>query len=163
MSARVRRLPCKRQSLSATLSLSSRRTPRSRSWHKRLPSAMPSFPSCAPSSRALPQSARAQASARRLRPVPTLKRRMPSFSEKSTICVRSWSVKMTKPSSSSRRRAMLLKTIWLHAMRRLPNYRQSSLRRTRPRRWRLPPPRPSRSVSSMPLAARPSARLLTIA
>lgn len=31
------------------------------------------------------------------------------------------------------------------------------------RRWRLPLPRQSRSVSSMPLAARPSARLLTIA
>lgn len=79
-----------RQILSATLNLSSRRTPRSRSWHKRLPSATLSLPSCAPSSRALPQSARAQVSARRLRPVPMLKRKTPSFSEKSTICVRSW-------------------------------------------------------------------------
>lgn len=69
-----------RQSLSATLNLPSRRTLQLNSWHKRLPSAMPSFPSCAPSSRALPQSARAQASARRLRPVPTLKgeRRAPA-------------------------------------------------------------------------------------
>ena len=41
--------------------------------------------------------------------------------------------------------------------------RPGSPRRTRPRRWRLPLPRQSRGVSSMPLAARPSARLLTIA
>lgn len=54
-----------RQSLSATLSLSSRRTLRIRNWRKRLPSAMLSLPSCALSSRALPQSARVQASARR--------------------------------------------------------------------------------------------------
>lgn len=36
-----------------------------RNWRKRLPSAMLSLPSCALSSRALPQSARVQASARR--------------------------------------------------------------------------------------------------
>ena len=52
-----------------------------------------------------------ESASQRLRPVPTLKRKTPSFSEKSTICVRSWSAKMTKLSSSSRRRATLLKTI----------------------------------------------------
>lgn len=62
-----------RQSLSATLSLSSRRTLQLSSWHKRLPSATLSLPSCAPSSKALPQSARVQVSARRLRLVPMLK------------------------------------------------------------------------------------------
>ena len=56
---------------------------------KRSPSAMPSLPSCAPSSRALPRSARAQASARRSRPAPTLKRRMLSSNAKSITCVRS--------------------------------------------------------------------------
>ena len=47
------------------LSSLSRRTLRLSNWHKRLPSAMLSLPSCALSSRALPQSARVQASARR--------------------------------------------------------------------------------------------------
>lgn len=91
--------------------LAEQKTPRLRSWHKRLPSVMPSLPNCVPSSRALPQSARVQASARRLRPVPTLKRRMPSFSARSTICVRSWDAKMTKPSLPNRRCATPLKMI----------------------------------------------------
>ena len=65
----------------------------------------------APSSRALPQSARAQASVQLLRPVPMRKRRMPSFSARSTICVRSWDARMTKPSLPRLRRAMLLRTI----------------------------------------------------
>ena len=55
--------------------------------------------------------ARAQVSVRRLRPVPMLRRRMLSFSARSTICVRSWDAKMTKPRLPSRRRATLLKTI----------------------------------------------------
>ena len=163
MSARVRRLPCKRQSLSAMLSLSSRRMLQLSSWHKRLPSAMPSLSSCAPSSRALPRSARAQASARRLRPVRMRRRKTQSSSVRLTTCARSWDARMTKPNLPRRRRAMLLKTICPPATLRLLSYRQSSPLRTRPRRWRLPLPRQSRSVSSMPLAARPSARLLTIA
>lgn len=40
-----------------------------------------------------------------------LKRRTPSFSARSTICVRSWDARTMKPSSSSRRRETLLKTI----------------------------------------------------
>ena len=59
----------------------------------------------------LPRSARAQASARRLKPAPTLRRRMPSSSAKSTTCARSLDARMTKPSSPNRRCAMLLKTI----------------------------------------------------
>ena len=111
LSVRVRRLPCRRRSLNATLSLSSRRTLRIRNWRKRLPSAMLSLPSCALSSRALPQSARVQASARRLRHEPMLKKRMPNSSVRLIACVRSLGAKMTKQSLPSRRRATLLKTI----------------------------------------------------
>ena len=90
---------------------SSRRTLRIRNWRKRLPSAMLSLPSCALSSRALPQSARVQASARRLRHEPMLKKRMPNSSVRLIACVRSLGAKMTKQSLPSRRRATLLKTI----------------------------------------------------
>ena len=63
------------------------------------------------SSRALPQSARVQASARRLRHEPMLKKRMPNSSVRLIACVRSLGAKMTKQSLPSRRRATLLKTI----------------------------------------------------
>lgn len=108
---RARRLLCRRRSLSATLSSLSRKTPRLRNWRRRLPGAMPSLPSCAPSSRVLPRSVRAQASERRLRLAPMLRRRTPSSSVRLTACVHSLDARTTKQSLPSRRRATLLKTI----------------------------------------------------